>query len=63
MGKSEKLDSDKIGMAPPTTDLPRVPDDLLKVVRVKAKQTDTRGYTYKMHRLECSACGECNVSV
>ena len=40
-----------------------VPDELLKVVRVNAKQTDTRRYTCKMHRLECSACGECKDSV
>ena len=45
-------------LEPPTTDLPLVPDDLLKVVRVNAKQTDTRGYACKMHGLECSACGE-----
>ena len=50
-------------LEPPTTDLPLVPDDLLKVVTVNAKQTDTRGYTYNMHRLECSVCGECKVSV
>ena len=48
---------------PPTTDFPPVPDDILKVVRVNARQTDTRRYTYKMHMLECSACGECKVSV
>ena len=50
-------------LEPPTTYLPLVPEDLLKVVRVNAKQTDTRGYTCKMHRLECSACRECKVSV
>ena len=47
---------------PPTTDFPPVPDDILKVVRVNAKQTDTRRYTCKMHGLECSGCGECKVS-
>ena len=50
-------------LEPPTTDLPLVPDDLLKVFRVNPKQTDTRGYTCKMHRLECSACREYKVSV
>ena len=47
----------------PNTDFPPVPDDLLKVFRVNTKQTDTRRYTCKMHGLECSACGECKVSV
>ena len=50
-------------LEPPTTDVPPVPDDLLKVVRVNAKQTDTRRYTCNMHWLECSACDEFNVSV
>ncbi len=48
---------------PPTTDFPPVSDDLRKVVRVNAKQTDTRRYTCKMRGLECSGCSECKVSV
>ncbi|KAK6181967.1 hypothetical protein SNE40_009742 [Patella caerulea] len=64
MGKSDNLDPEEWGwllVGNRTTDLPPVPEDLLRVIRCNCKtDCDTRRCTCRKHGLDCSAaCGEC----